>query len=262
MSLLLNSLLSGNQIHPVQRTLEQLMAESPVTAKAGAVRQVTDYGGTIAVSDGTRWRLERLTCNWTDKPAANAVPVGTDLRVLDYNNVIFWSDGTYWRPRGVQNLYHKNGLFTQPLATVTGITSAAFSTPVLKIPAGMITPQSKLSTQVNGRKTTGIATAVFSITLGTSNSVADLGIVGIAIASPVNTDFDLASAAKFSSFTNRFFTQGWIGEGSTASTSSGISNDRVANVNTNADMYLNFYISSANIADSFNLLSYRVTIEA
>ena len=261
MSLLLNSLLSANHIHPVQRTLAQVMVESPITAKAGTVRQVTDYGGTIAISDGNRWRLERLTCNWTDKPAANAVPVGTDLRVLDYNNVIFWSDGTYWRPRGAQNLYHKNGLLTKPLATVTGITSATFSTPVLKIPAGMITPQSKLSTQVNGRKTTGTATAAFNITLGTSNSVADLGIGGIAITSPVNTDFYLASAAKFGSFTDRFFMQGWIGEGSTAS-SSGVSSDRVANVNTNADMYLNFYISSAKIADSFNLLSYRVTIEA
>lgn len=261
MSLLLNSLLSGNQIHPVQRTLAQVMVESPVTAKAGAVRQVTDYGGTIAVSDGTRWRLERLTCNWTDKPAANAVPVGTDLQVLDYNNVIFRSDGTYWRPLGVQNLYHKNGLLTQPLATVTGITSATFSTPVLKIPAGMITPQSKLSTQVNGRKPTGTATAAFYITLGTSNSVADPGIVGLSIASPVNTDFGIASAAKFGSFTDRFFTQGWIGEGSTTS-SSWVNSDRVANVNTNADMYLNFYISSANIADSFDLLSYRVTIEA
>lgn len=262
MSLLLNSLLSGNQIHPVQRTLAQVMVESPVTAKAGAVRQVTDYGGTIAVSDGTRWRLERLTCNWTDKPAANAVPVGTDLRVLDYNNVIFWSDGTYWRPRGAQNLYHKNGLLTQPLATVTGLTLATFSTPVLKIPAGMITPQSKLSTQVNGRKPTGTATAAFCITLGTSNGVADSGIVGLAIASPVNTVFDIASAAKFGSFTDRFFTQNWIGEGSTVANASGVNSDRVDNVNTNADMYLNFYISSANIADSFNLLSYRVTIEA
>ena len=115
MSLLLNSLLSGNQIHPVQRTLEQLMAESPVTAKAGAVRQVTDYGGTIAVSDGTRWRLERLTCNWTDKPGANAVPVGTDLRVLDYNNVIFWSDGTYWRPRGCRTYTIKTAYLLSPL---------------------------------------------------------------------------------------------------------------------------------------------------
>lgn len=238
------------------------MVESPVTAKAGAVRQVTDYGGTIAVSDGTRWRLERLTCNWTDKPAANAVPVGTDLRVLDYNNVIFWSDGTYWRPRGAQNLYHKNGLLTQPLATVTGFTSATFSTPVLKIPAGMITPQSKLSTQVNARKTTGTAIAAFDITLGTSNSVADSSIARIAMASSVNTDFDLASAAKFGSFTDNFFTQGWIGEGSTTVNSLGGNSDRVANVNTNADMYLNFYISDADIADSFNLLSYRVTIEA
>lgn len=262
MSLLLNSLLSGNQIHPVQRTLAQVMVESPVTAKAGTVRQVTDYGGTIAISDGNRWRLERLTCNWTDKPAANAVPVGTDLQVLDYNNVIFWSDGTYWRPRGVQNLYHKNGLLTQPLATVTGITSATFSTPVLKIPAGMITPHSKLSTQVNGRKTTGTANAVFDIRLGTSNSVADSSIVGGYISSQANTDFDFASAAKFASFTNKFFTQGWIGEGSTAANSSPFNNDRMANVNTAADMYLNFYISSANIADSFGLLSYRVTIEA
>ena len=98
-------------------TLAQVMAESPVTSKAGAVRQVTDYGGTIAVPDGVRWRLERLYSTWDSKPAANLVPVGTELSVTDCGGAIAVAGVAGWvfRPIRIRQVS------TQ--VTVTGTTS-------------------------------------------------------------------------------------------------------------------------------------------
>lgn len=117
MALLLNPLLSGMQVHSVERTLAQVMAESPVTAKAGAVRRVTDYGGTLAFSDGSRWRLERLYLTWSGLPSASVVPVGTEASVTDCGGAIAVAGVSGWvfRPIRIRQV-------STPV-TVTGTTA-------------------------------------------------------------------------------------------------------------------------------------------
>ena len=261
MAILLNPYLSAvnDRLTPV--TLAQLIAESPVAAKAGAVRQVTDYGGTLAVSDGVRWRLERLYSTWDSKPAASLVPPGTDLRVTDLNNAIFVSDGTNWLPRGVQNIYHKNSLLAAPLATLSGVTAGLFAIPECKIPAGLLIPNSKLTMQGGIRKTTGIAVSTGNIYLGSAKNPSDQSICGFVIGSGANTDLLMNSAAKVVSKTS-FLSQNWLGEGSTSGSSSSVQVDKVGgNFNTDNNMYVSIGISSASASDTFILTSLRVSIE-
>lgn len=261
MAILLNPHLSAVNDRLTSVTLAQLIAESPVAAKAGAVRQVTDYGGTIAVSDGVRWRLERLYTTWVNKPEASLVPAGTDLRVTDLNNAIFISDGTNWLPRGVQNLYHKNSLLAAPLTTLSGVTAGLFAIPECKIPAGLLIPNSKLVIQVTARKTTGIAVATASVYLGSAKNSSDQIICGVSMGSGASTDLAINSAAKVSSKT-AFLTQTWFGEGSTTGSSSSLQADRGGGTfNADNDMYVSIGISSASESDTFILTSLRVSIE-
>jgi hypothetical protein len=229
---------------------------------AGSVAIVTDYGGTIAVSDGVRWRLERLYSTWDNKPAANLVPSGTDLRVIDLNNAIFVSDGTNWLPRGVQNIYHKNSLLAAPLATLSGVTAGLFAIPECKIPAGLLMPNSRLGIQATARKTTGIAAATASIYIGSAKNSSDPIICGVYMSSGVGMDLAINSAAKVVSKT-AFLTQTWLGEGSTSGSNSSVQVDKVGgNFNADNNMYVSIGISGASASDTFLLTSLRVSIEA
>ena len=73
------SKLVGTKSDVVETTLANLGSAQSV----GARRIVTDYGRTIAISDGVRWRLERLYLAWADLPPASLVPAGTEASVID-----------------------------------------------------------------------------------------------------------------------------------------------------------------------------------
>jgi hypothetical protein len=235
---------------------------SAQSAGVDARRLITDYGGTIAVSDGVRWRLERLYSTWVSKPAASLVPSGTDLRVTDLNNAIFVSDGTNWLPRGVQNIYHRNSIISEPMATLSGVAAGLFAIPWCKIPAGLLIPNSKLTVQAGVRKTTGIASSNCTIYLGSAKNTSDQILCGIVTGSGANMDLLMNSAAKVVSKT-AFLSQNWLGEGVTSGSTSNVQLDRVGgNFNADNNMYVSIGISSASASDTFLLTSLRVSIEA
>jgi hypothetical protein len=69
---------------------------------AGSVAMVTDYGGTVAVSDGVRWRLERLYSTWSSLPSVSLVPVGTEASITDCGGAIAVAGVVGWVFRPVE----------------------------------------------------------------------------------------------------------------------------------------------------------------
>lgn len=222
--------------------------------------QITDYGRTIATSDGGRWRLARLVLAWGDKPPANLVPPGTGLRVTDLNNASFFSDGTNWRPDGKQTIYHKNGLVASPLATLSGVTAGLFAIPQILIPAGMITPNSKIEIQYLGKKTNANGSLGWNTQLGTAASASDSSISGVYSGATAG-DVLIACAVRFGTDTTKALA---MPNGNDFNNTNGSTQlyDRTTNINTAANMYVTIGVISANALDSFSLTSVRVSYEA
>lgn len=260
MAKLLNASLSGNKNILVEKTLAQLMSIDPASVRAGTSFLITDYGVTIAESDGTKWRLGWLYSTWGSKPEASLVPPGTDLRATDLNNARFFSDGVNWRPVGKQTIYHKNGLVTSPLATMSGVTAGLFAIPQILIPAGMIIPNSKIEVQCAGRKIGANATSTFQVYLGTTGTTNDSPFVSLTTGSVTLMDSMINGAAKFGTNTEKCLIQNYVGEGTSFGAASAQA-DRSANINTASNMYVSIAVTSANALDSFTLTSIRVSYE-
>lgn len=120
-------------VAPVPITLSQLSTVLP----AGTVAKVTDYGETIAISDGARWRLERLYLEWASLPPASLVPVGTEASVSDCGGAIAVAGVTGWvfRPIRIRQV-------STPV-TVTG-TTAQIVVDSFTIPANLLGAKGQL----------------------------------------------------------------------------------------------------------------------
>jgi hypothetical protein len=198
---------------------------------------------------------------FAQRPPANSC-LSCSFNATDLNFAEFISDGTNWRPRGYQDIYHKNGLLSAPLATLTGVTSGLFAITDCKIPAGLLLPNSKLSVQIAARKTTGVATAFFNIVLGTAKTLSDRTLAGLTSTATANADAAMACSARVASNT-ALISQSGLGDGSMTAGGSGALNEvSGGNFNTALDMYVSIGISSANTSDNFSLVSMRVSCEA
>ena len=232
----------------------------------GGMYNITDYGGNVAIWVNGAWRFQLpFRTDWAGRPPVSAVPVGTELQVTDYANQKFISDGTYWRPaQGRALLVDLYGLIAAggQLAQLSGVSSGVFAIPGgCKIPAGMITPHSRLFVQTDCYKSGANGTANFAVHLGATNSSADatMCVQGSSITGGVNVV--TSAAARFGIATDRFNARNWQGEGVSSGSNTSMS-DRLGNVNTNADMWLNVAINTANALDVFNLVSLQVVLEA
>lgn len=197
---------------------------------------------------------------WGSKPDATKY-AGRTILFTDLNYCLFYSDGTNWRPCGPQDIFHRNGSVASPLVTLTGVTSGIFALPAMKIPAGLLLANSKLSIQVSGRKTGANATSVWRVSLGTTNSSSDGAITSSTSSITTLTDVIISSAAKIGPDTTKMTSQYYVGEGTTLSTGQSVQYDSSLNINTQADMYLNFGIQSASASDSFSVYNIRITYE-
>lgn len=202
---------------------------------------------------------------WANRPAANSVPIGTEFIATDYDNQRWVSDGTYWKTaQGRAVIKDQFGLSAAggQIAQISGATSGLFAIPGgCKIPVGMIIPHSRLYVQADCYKSGANGTANFVIYLGTSNSSTDatMCVQGSTITSGVNVV--TTTAARFGTATDRFNSRNWQGEGLSSGSNNSMS-DRLGNVNTNADMWLNVGINTANASDVFNLVSLQVVLES
>lgn len=238
---------------------------NPAGLRTGASFAVTDYGGNIATVVAGAWRFEYpFRTTWAGRPAVGLVPAGTELQVTDYANQKWINDGASWRPAQgralVKNIF---GTIATPLAVITGVTAGAFSLPGgnIRIPAGMIAPNSRVIVSHTARRTTSAATANLVCYLGTAGNQADTGIVSQNLAATANLDIVACSGARFGTSKTTMVCSNYLSE-YTTTTGAGVATDRTFNVNTDADMFVSFGVISANIADSFGLVSYSVSLEA
>lgn len=245
------------------------LAELPSAAglRTGASFAVTDYGGNIAVAVGGAWRFEfPFRTTWAGRPDVGLVPAGAELQVTDYGNRKWISDGANWGPaQGVVVLHELFGLNDGAghIAQISGATSGAFAIPGgLKIPGGMIRSGTKISAQVEITKVGGNGTATATVTLGTLNSASDSSIVGQNMSIATGMQALISCSARFGSSATKFNTRDYVGEGITQASIANVMKDRTSNINTDADMWVNININSANAGDVFNLIGVQVKLEA
>ena len=228
---------------------------------------VADYNGNIATVVNGGWKFNfPFKTNWSAKPPASVVPIGSELIATDYRNRKWTSNGSIWTPnQGVMTLYSLFGLNdgVGQVAQLSGITSGIFAIPGnLKIPAGMIPANSKVSIQTIVTKVGGNGTAVCNINLGTSGTSSDPKVSGMTISIATGTQYFSKSSARFGSSTTKFNTQDYLGDGISQAGSAGIMQDRVTNIDTTQDMYITVSITAANSADIFNLIGIQIKLES
>lgn len=239
----------------------------PSMLAPGSSAYVSLYGGNIAVGvqGGYKYQLPFRT-TWDNRPAANAVPSGTELQVTDYGSRKWISDGTYWVPaQGVIVLYDKFGLNDGAghIAQISGSAAGTFAIPGgLKIPAGMIRRDTKISAQLELTKAGGNGTANATITLGTSNSASDGVMASLSVSAATGTQVFVSSAARFGSSATKFNTRNSLGEGVSQASSANVMQDRASSISTAADMWFNVNINSANAGDVFNLIGIQIKLES
>ena len=226
--------------------------------RTGTSFAVTDYGGNIATAVGGVWRFEfPFRTTWAGRPAVGLVPAGTELQVTDYGNQKWISDGAYWRPaQGRVKLLHKWGSTSSPVSIVTGAVDMQFTLTDKIIKPGVLLDGCKLNLQAWIRRSGNAGTAYIYAKMGILDSYSDASMTGSVIVATDNLHYrmDLLSVVAGPSLFNMAIT---APQAASTAPSSG-----TPNFNVNAEMDLSFHIRSANIADSFMLVGYTLSMEA
>ena len=235
----------------------------PASLDTGTQVKVADCGGNIATVVNGVWRFEYpFQTTWTDRPAAELVPVGTELQVTDYANQKWISDGIYWRPaQGRVAIRQHWGKASLPLSTLSGITQGIFTIPGgnPQIKAGMIIPHSKVYLEALTRKEGAGGTAGFYgrlATIGASDPDAAFAMATIQNTHLVCNRF--YSFAGFGTSKTQFVTPYYAGPGVAAGNST---TDKKASINTDVDMEVTLSIKAAKVTDSFSLFGYNIWLE-
>lgn len=231
----------------------------------GGVYNISDYGGNVAVYVNGQWRFQfPFQTTWANRPPVNLVPVGAELQATDYNNQTWVCDGTYWRPaQGRVSIKYSHGQIGAPLATVQNATGGLLAIPggSAKIAGGLIIPGSSVLIHSSGRKVGSAGTAVSQATIGVSNSLADPSAQAFNVSSASLTSMLTGARISFGSSKTSAFSNTWIGYGSSGGSAANIQSNMTSGINTDADMFVNIGINSANVADSFELFSFEVWLE-
>ena len=213
-------------------------------------------GNAAIVSGGQLKYITPFRTTWANRPAANLVPVGTELQVTDFANQKWVSDGTYWRPAQGRVII---GNSVTP-SVVTGATDMMFTLPTdfKKIPSGMLIPGGRLMCYAEFIKSGANGALTSYIRIGTSDSYSDTVVYGVG--NP-NTSNMLVRASGNVLIGN----DGLFDYSTGAVVSPGTGTQYMlssANFNINADMFMSVHIRSANPADSFTLMSTSIILEA
>ena len=236
-----------------------------VGLRTGTAYEITDYGGNIATAVNGVWRFEYpFRTTWANRPPVNLVPVGTELQVTDYANQKWVSDGINWRPaQGRAIITQQHGNATQPLATLSGITKGYFTipggNPIIK--GGMILYHSRVYIEILTRKigTGGLAVFYARLAKVGASSYPDSTCAILTLGNNNLQCIRLFSTANFGTSKTQFLTPQQLAP---AGGAIGIIVDKASQINTDVDMEVTMTIASANVADSFELLSFAVWLEA
>lgn len=251
--------LNPKLIIPMSKGKSLLAALPPATLlPTGVSYEILDYGGNIATVVAGAWRFEYpFRTTWAARPAVGLVPAGTELQVTDYANQKWISDGTVWRPaQGRVRLLHKWGSTSAPVSVVTGSVDMQFTITDKIIQPGVLLDGCKLNLQAWVRRTGAAGTAYIYAKMGVLDSYSDVSMTGSSFgaADGLHYRMDLLSVVAGPSLFNMAVT---APQAASTAPSSG-----TPNFNVNAEMDLSFHIRAANIADSFMLVGYTLSMEA
>lgn len=172
----------------------------------------------------------------------------------DYANAVLSAAGS-------RSLLQRVGSVANPIATLTGNGAAQlFGSPLagLRIPAGLIIPgRTKVRIEGYWYKTGSTAAAVCACYLGTTNSLSD-SLIGNQSIGPAATSLWRQYTELFFADADRFTESynGAVGAPQGAQTTS----TRTTNINTAANMFLNWGSSNAAVGDGLLLLSAAVSV--
>lgn len=231
---------------------------NPATLPTGTSFAVTDYGGNIATAVGGVWRFEfPFRTTWANRPPVNLVPVGAELQATDYANQKWICDGTYWRPaQGRVKLLHKWGSTSAPLSVVTGAGDMQFTITDKIIKPGVLLDGCKLNLQAWIRRSGNAGQTYIYAKMGVLDSYSDVTMTGAAFSATDNLHYRIDVLSVIAG--PALFTMSYAGpQGASTAPSSGF-----ANFDTAAEMDLSFHIRGANLADSFMLVGYTLSMEA
>lgn len=228
--------------------------------------------GDIAYFDGDADVWKKLsvdpfeTSTWAARGSGTHVGHIKLMTDAGETGALFKWDGTFWVPMNRLRIAQRFGLNSAVIdGPETGAATHSFTLPLAcVIPAGMITPHSRILIQGLCRRSGATATANFDATLGSTNSSSDNVAVRVSMNATDNHVARLYASAMVGEFSAGKATS-YLANGVVAphnSTAAGSSYaDRTTNFDTSVANYINFGISSANAADSFSLHSYSVHLE-
>lgn len=197
---------------------------------------------------------------WATRPAA-AGNAGRVVRITDIGpgGSYWYSDGASWRPVGGSVLIaSQQGSITTPLSAFTGVTSSVFTITQPIIPAGMLIPgSSTIEFEAQLRRTGGNGTALVNVHMGTAKSAGDNTIYAFTYAATTLLDL-FVNPSVLVAESGRIVATNWQARGGSGNAS--VYQERTGNINTAADMGITIAIASANSADSFALLGYKVRL--
>ena len=182
---------------------------------------------------------------WSRRPIPTAALAGAQMCITDVpigGRSFWWCDGTYWKPvNGQVSIYNQNGGYTNVLASVTWAGAAilmALPGGSPKIPGGMIIPgQTELRySALWYYKPGGVGGVNCNATLGTSNSFGDSQLAG----QFVNTNNEWEAFASVTFPTTALAVQANPSTGRNGAPAGAVGAEYATNINTNADMFMNF----------------------
>lgn len=225
---------------------------------------VSDCNGNIARLINGAWRyISPFTVAWASRPAADAVPVGTELQVTDYANQKWISDGASWRPaQGRVVIKQLFGSLATPIATIAAASAGFFSIPggSPKIPAGMIVPNSRVVGHIETRKEGAASNFVLGFRLGTQQN--DGSMMAVSYGPSGAGESNITTAANFGASQTSFTSSQTISPYATSYSAGNNQTDKSYLVNTAADMNVLVDISNGNAADTYKLIHLAVWLEA
>jgi hypothetical protein len=197
---------------------------------------------------------------WATKPAIASLPSYTPILITDVGvgGSLWHHDGTDWHPTATEVvLAAKGGTVATPLASLSGIAvDTKFTLPAdILIPGGMIIPETAhlIVDALFQRLGTGGAN-LWKMHVGTANTIGDAATSHASTA--VNAQGLRARHAFVFPTTSAVMT-----DRQAFNTNAGfVGADLSTNIDTDADMYVNFSVGSANAADTYQLFSYSVIL--
>lgn len=240
-----------------QISLQQFAGASPVSQYGNPV--VVDASG-LLLNGASGAPVNGPSYTWATRPAA-AGNTGRVVRITDVGlgGSYWYSDGAFWRPVGGSVLIaSQQGSITTPISAFTGVTSSVFTITQPIIPAGMLVPGSAtIEFEAQLRRTGGNGTAQVNVHMGTAKSASDNTIYAFTYAATTLLDL-FVNPSVLVAESGRIVATNWQARGGSGNAS--VYQERTGNINTAADMGITIAIASANAADSFALLGYKVRL--